>query len=135
MEIIKEGVLIPVILIVDDDRSIRELIRDYLEDIYSNYPCRAEEATDGLEGLEKFKAIPEVVAIITDVEMPGLNGLDLTKQLKDANPKIAVIVMSANNDFGASALSAGADAFLEKPFSDMGILERLLEKPLRAAVA
>ncbi len=83
-------------------------------------------ATNGLEGLKIFKQVkPDIV--ITDIEMPELNGLELTKQIKSINPAIPVIITTAYNDIRhlSGAFEVGADNFLTKPV-DMNRLFHLL---------
>lgn len=103
------------VLIVDDDRVIRETIAEILES--EGYDIEvAENGKSALEKLEKFK--PDVV--LTDYLMPEMDGITLCKLIKN-NPEtidIGVILITGVNDLDTrvSGLLAGADDFLNKPF-------------------
>ena len=118
------------ILIVDDDRqvslalSIRLKAADYDVDV----------AGDGESGLQKLAArAPDVVLL--DMRMPGIDGLEVMRQMK-RDPRLAgvpVIFVSANAQETAkrAALNAGGKFFLEKPFESRALLEviqRVLEE-------
>jgi DNA-binding NtrC family response regulator len=92
----------PVVLIVDDDRVLRELCRDSLSD----EPLRVLTAADGLEALALAEAwVPDVV--MTDVEMPRLDGFGLVRALRRLYPEVPVIVMT------------GADAYAGRPVAEV----------------
>ncbi len=103
------------VLIVDDDKSIREAIADILE--AEGYAIElAEDGKEALEKIEKFK--PDVV--LTDFLMPKIDGITLCKLIKN-NPEtidIGVILITGVNDLETrvNGLLAGADDFLSKPF-------------------
>lgn len=105
---------IPLILIVDDNRGIRELMNYGLKREY-----RVVEAESGVEALEKLKdGKPDLV--ITDLMMPEMDGMELLKRLRE-NPELKnlpVIFLSAKTgiDTQVSALEAGAEVFVTKPF-------------------
>ncbi len=105
---------IPLILIVDDNRGIRELMNYGLKREY-----RIVEAETGVEALEKLKdELPDLV--ITDLMMPQMNGMELLKHLRQ-NPDIKhlpVIFLSAKSemDTHVNALEAGAEVYMTKPF-------------------
>ena len=100
------------ILIVDDDDAIKTITAEFLtESGYSTEPCSSAE--EALEILETFKA--EIV--ITDINMPGMDGLELTKIIKDKY-RIEVIVMTgyvAEHSY-EEAINSGASDFIFKPF-------------------
>ena len=104
----------PLIMIVDDDRQICSLVADILSQSY-----RVEKAGDGREALEKIgKECPDL--IITDVDMPEINGLELIKRLKDDEMTrfIPVIFLAFKTDVASevSAYNLGSEAFIQKPF-------------------
>lgn len=99
------------ILIVDDQPRARQSIRALLATV----PCAGEirEAESGEEGLraaEEFQ--PDVMLI--DVLMPGMDGLQLTRAIKERWPQVRVIVLSMSSEFRERAILAGAKAFLTK---------------------
>jgi CheY-like chemotaxis protein len=121
------------ILVADDVPSVRKLFRMILQPAY-----RIVEAGDGLEALRLLRESRPPVAIL-DVTMPGLNGLDLCRAIRQ-DPRLssmAIVIITANGGPAdrAAALAAGADHFISKPFSP-AIIVRLVESMLaRQAVA
>lgn len=99
--------------IVDDDRSIRWVLEKALQK--AGIETRSFSSADGLlEGLGH--ALPE--AIITDIRMPGMDGLALLKRLQERYPDLPVIIMTAHSDLesAVSAFHGGAFEYLPKPF-------------------
>jgi two-component system sensor histidine kinase ChiS len=109
-------------LIVEDNDSLRELMKDGLREFYT-----ITEAKNGMEALERAHELkPDL--IITDVMMPEMNGLDFCRQVKK-DPmlnQIPVILITAKSTEGGriEGLEAGADAYISKPFG----FEELLRK-------
>jgi len=114
------------ILVVDDDPVIQKL----LEVNFSIEGYQVEVAGDGLEALEKAKAVsPDL--IVLDVMMPRMNGLEAAKALK-ADPKTAsipIIMLSAKaQDIDQDAgREAGVDLYMTKPFDPLDLLDRAAE--------
>ena len=111
------------VLIVDDSRVSRKMIRHLLE--HSGFEVAAE-AINGKEGLDLYvKLRPDVVAM--DITMPEMNGIDALKAIKEHDPDAKVVIISAaGQDYNkADAIRAGAVAFVTKPYSDEEILEAL----------
>jgi len=108
------------ILVVDDDVDIRETVAEILRD--EGYPVDA--VGDGLEALDYLRTRPSPRLVLLDLMMPGMNGEDLVKVLREtptlADTRIAVV--SAARDVRERAEEMKAVAFLQKPIS----LERLL---------
>jgi DNA-binding response OmpR family regulator len=100
------------ILVVDDEKPVRDVLTIALrEEGYSPL-----EASDGEEGIQLCKAnLPDVV--ITDVMMPGIDGIEVTKQIKSLSAKIDVVIMSGfgTEELVINALRAGASNYLKKP--------------------
>ncbi len=109
------------ILIADDDESIVDAISSILE--FSGYEVL--HVYDGTSVIEAVKAQPDLV--ILDIEMGGHNGLTVCKQLKrqGSTQNIPVLIISAGHDVQQSALDAGADDFLAKPFEMTDLQERI----------
>ena len=109
------------VLIVEDAPFIREMIRDILE---SHDHEIVGEAANGLEAIEKYKALkPDVV--LMDILMPGMDGLSAIMKIMEQDPKAKIIVVSAlvKEALRKEAMRAGAVDFVAKPFQ----VERLLE--------
>jgi two-component system chemotaxis response regulator CheY len=106
---------IPTLLLVDDDRFVRRLLRDMLAD--TGLPMRVLEAADGEEALA-LVASEQPALVFLDLFMPLRNGLDLLPDLRAASPRTRVVVISANQEdpLVARALAAGASGFVGKPF-------------------
>ena|ERR1041385_3000772 len=101
------------ILIVDDDAVIRGLLFDLLSEQYEcNTASTAEEALTFLE-FEKYDVV------VTDIAMPGLDGIDLLKRVQQKNPKTPVILISGKGSEHSadSFLEMGAFAYVTKPFN------------------
>jgi CheY-like chemotaxis protein len=115
------------ILIVDDERPLRDL----LVAVFAGSGYRVIEASDGRRALE-LAAAEHPDAVISDVMMPLMSGLELCRRLKadEGTRGVRVVLMSAVDQQRAEG--AGADAFVAKPF-DIDELERLVDGLLRAA--
>ena len=115
------------ILIVDDSRTSRKILKELLEGGGHEV---AGEASNGEEGLLLYKELkPEVVTM--DITMPTMNGLEALRCIKkeDANAKVIMITAAGQKEKMLQAIKEGADDFLTKPFSEEQILasiERML---------
>jgi len=101
------------IWIIDDDRSIRWVLEKALEKANMDV-VSYENANKIMDELEK--ELPD--AIVTDIRMPGLNGLELLEKLNSEYPDLPVIIMTAHSDLDSavSAYQGGAFEYLPKPF-------------------
>ena len=102
------------VLVVDDETGIREAIRMTLE--YEGY--RVDEARSGNEGLEKAEKTP-YDAILLDIKMPVLDGMEVLENLKDKKIMTPVVMVSGHGDISTAveATKRGAFDFLEKPLA------------------
>jgi len=99
------------VLIVDDEPLVRRFISLCLRGRYIT-----EEAEDGEKALSKAVR-GEYDCVITDVQMPRMDGLSLLEEIKKRTPQTAVIVMSgAGEKHSSTAIQNGASSFLSKPF-------------------
>ncbi len=112
----------PRVLVVDDDKAVRESLRRSLE--FNGYEVAL--ATDGAEALAGIGASdPDVV--IMDVMMPRLDGIEATRALRTAKNDVPILVLTARDAVGdrVEGLDAGADDYLTKPFALQELLARL----------
>lgn len=85
-----------------------------------------ETASNGEEAISKSEDLnPDVV--IMDVEMPVMDGLEATRRIKQSHPTMVVVLVSGSTDFLAVSLSAGADGFINKPFSTDSLICQVLD--------
>lgn len=100
------------LLVIDDDTKITELFSDFFGDRYD-----VETASSGVDGLSSITGRrPDV--ILLDINMPGMSGLQVLRNIKSLDERIPVIMVTANNEIAAAeeALKNGAFAYLPKPF-------------------
>ncbi len=120
----------PCLLTIEDDLGVRAGIIAYLED--SGY--RMLEAETGSEGLALFhRERPD--AVLCDLRLPGMDGLDVLSVIAKSSPDIPIIVVSGASLIGDAvhALQNGAWDFLTKPIVDMGVLEGAIKRALERA--
>ena len=118
------------ILIVDDDRSLRDALRRTL--LLAGY--EAETATGGEDGLAQIAAQPPD-AVVLDLGLPDLDGLEVCRRLRAAGDRVPVLMLTARDavEDRIDGLDAGADDYLVKPF-DVGELKARLRALLRRTV-
>jgi two-component system response regulator MprA len=111
------------ILVVDDERAVRESLRRALE--LEGYEI--ELAGDGSEALYRLEANGEPDAVILDVLMPGLDGLEVCKSLRRTGSRLPVLMLTARDEVEdrVAGLDAGADDYVTKPFALEELLARL----------
>ena len=107
------------ILVIDDERSIRNTLKDILE--YEKY--EVDLAEDGPKGLEKIKS-GEFDVVLCDIKMPGMDGIEVLDKLTEMGTDLPVVMISGhgNIDTAVEAIKKGAFDFIEKPLD----LNRLL---------
>ena len=115
----------PMVWVIDDDRSIRWVLERALQKAAMDVTCFSN-GIGVMEALSRDQ--PDV--ILTDVRMPGIDGLDLLRQITARYPSIPVIIMTAHSDLGSavSAFDGGAFEYLPKPFD----LDEAVEQVRRA---
>ncbi|MBI5212743.1 MAG: response regulator [Nitrospirae bacterium] len=109
------------ILIVDDEATTRDLISSVL----SSKGHRCETAVDGAQALDR--ALAETFdAVITDIVMPEMDGITLTREVLKINPSLPVMVITGFSDehYYEDSVNAGASDFINKPFSVAELLAR-----------
>jgi len=111
------------ILVVDDERAVRDSLRRALE--LEGYGV--ELAEDGEEALRRLADDPLPDAVILDVLMPGADGLEVCRRLRGDGKQLPVLMLTARAevDSRVAGLDAGADDYLPKPFALAELLARL----------
>ena len=120
----------PHVLVVDDDRAVRESLRRSLE--FNGYTVSlAEDGAAALAGISGTN--PD--AIVMDVMMPRLDGIETTRALRSVGNQVPILVLTARDAVGdrVEGLDAGADDYLTKPFALDELLARLRALLRRAA--
>jgi two-component system response regulator MprA len=103
------------ILVVDDERAVRESLRRALE--LEGYEI--DLAENGEEALRRIQSQPEPDAVILDVLMPGVDGLEVCRRLRGAGSRLPVLMLTARVEVEnrVEGLDAGADDYVTKPFA------------------
>jgi len=120
------------ILVVDDERAVRDSLRRALE--LEGYEI--ELASDGEEALGRLELESPVDAVILDVLMPGIDGLEACRRLRAGGNHVPVLMLTARAevDSRVAGLDAGADDYLPKPFALAELLARLRALLRRAGI-
>ncbi|HEV2713020.1 MAG TPA: response regulator transcription factor [Gaiellaceae bacterium] len=110
------------ILVVDDERAVRDSLRRALE--LQGY--EVELASDGAEALARLNGNGHPDAVVLDILMPGIDGLEVCRRIRRAGNAVPVLMLTARDAVGdrVEGLDAGADDYLVKPFA----LEELLAR-------
>jgi len=123
----------PTIAIVDDDASVCRAISRLLRSLGMN----ADTFTSGREFIDYIEMMPSFLpdCVVLDVQMPGMNGLEVQELLVRGDKHLPVIFITAHDEIGVRerALQAGAVAFLRKPFNDELLIKTLNEAIKRGA--
>ena len=111
------------ILIVDDERAVRESLKRAL--VLEGYEI--ELACDGLEALERLGSDGQADAVLLDVLMPGMDGLEVCRTIRRNGNPVPVLMLTARTqvDDRVEGLDAGADDYVTKPFALEELLARL----------
>ena len=122
------------VLYVEDD----EILRDTTARLFNNYFLHLDTSIDGQDGLNKYIAyekenLKPYDLVITDIKMPKLDGLELSKKILNSNPMQSIIIVSAHNEneFLERALELGLTAFIPKPI-DANKLNQAIYKASQA---
>lgn len=115
------------ILLIDDEISIRESLSSFLRD--EGY--RVITAEDGDVGLDIFFR-ESVDIVLTDLRMPGMDGLDVMTEIHRQNPDVPMIVVSGagKKQDVIKALQMGAKDYITKPIRDLDMIRHVIEKAL-----
>jgi two-component system, OmpR family, response regulator MprA len=110
------------ILVVDDERAVRDSLRRALE--LQGYEVAL--ASDGAEALAQLESNGQLDAVLLDVLMPGIDGLEVCRRIRQTGSEVPVLMLTARDAVGdrVAGLDAGADDYVVKPFA----LEELLAR-------
>lgn len=110
----------PLIAVVDDDESVRESLHELLREF--GFAVRSFASA---EDFLVAGRIDEARCLVTDIDMPGMSGCDLQRELRRRGENVPVVFISAHADgvLRSQVLEQGAVACLSKPFSDTVLLE------------
>lgn len=114
----------PVVLICDDEEGIRESFKLILSDSYD-----LQFAENGLKALEMLKTLSPA-AMLLDIKMPKLNGMETLKQIKKLKPALPVIIVTGYQsvELAQESLKNGAADYIPKPFDSKQILKAVAQQ-------
>lgn len=114
----------PSILIVDDDKMILDLLCDVFTKMYDLKVFKAENGLDGWEIFEKERTD----IVLTDIWMPGIDGIELSKRIRNQSPDTKIAVMTGGDaDIAKELLNVGTANFLfMKPFNVSSVCKSLI---------
>jgi two-component system response regulator ResD len=121
------------VLVVEDDPTVAEVVTSYLERVGH----RTRAISDGLVAARLLAEVPpgEIDLVILDLMLPGLDGIEICRRLRQSHPNLPVIMLTAlgQEDDRIAGLEVGADDYVTKPFSPRELVLRV-ESVLRRGV-
>jgi len=121
------------LLYVEDNKEAREAIQPVLKSFFDNIKV----AYDGQEGLEKFNQANQkhqkFDLVLTDINMPNMNGLEMSDEICEINPRQIIVVLSAHEelDYLEKLMELGVDKFILKPLDIDELVETFYKTILR----
>lgn len=117
------------LLFVEDEDDLINIITDTLTKLQANFLT----AKNGEEALSILENNSDVDAVITDINMPIMNGLEMIKILKDKTPKLPIIIMSAHTEteYIEKAKELGVNNYLLKPFDFIKFIELITNMEIK----
>ena len=99
-------------LVADDDPFVSEMLAEILQ----SEGCAVQTAGDGCEAYNKFLADPDIDIIISDMNMPRMNGLQLIRKLRDENVDVPIVILTGDNEISSAieAIKKGANDYILK---------------------
>ena len=124
------------ILVIDDSETIRQQVKQALA--ATGYEII--EAVDGVDGLEKLRAVADLDIALCDVNMPRMNGLDMIAEVQRSGPKIPILMLTTEGQPSLikRARESGAKGWIVKPFKPellVAAVTKLVEPQQPAAAA
>lgn len=124
------------ILVVDDEPDVETLFRQQFRRDIRAERFMMEFAASAPDALERAKTIPDpsLILILSDINMPGMSGLEMLPKVKAARPNVPVIMITAYGDLDTrrKAMDNGASGLLTKPI-DFGLLRQEIDMRLEQA--
>ncbi len=111
------------ILVAEDIESNYKLIRFYLASINVE-TIRAE---NGKDAVDQFRSNPDIALILMDIKMPGMDGYEAVKLIREINNKVPIIMQTAFADDKVKSLESGCNGFLPKPFNKAQLISFIEE--------
>ena len=113
---------VPTVYIVDDDDAVREALGALLGSVCLLYESFASAEAFLAEANSQMRG-----CLLLDVRMPGMSGLELQRTLQDQGVALQVVIITGHGDvpMAVRALKAGAADFIEKPFNEQDLLDRI----------
>jgi CheY-like chemotaxis protein len=125
------------ILVVDDEPDVESMFRQHFRRDLRSGRFIMEFALSAPAALERVKAIadPSLILILSDINMPGMTGLEMLPKVKELRPDIPVIMISAYGDAETKrkSIEGGAEGLLTKPI-DFSLLKEEIDTRLERAV-
>lgn len=124
---VESGGKVQLILIVDDDPDVRNLVSDFIDML----GYRTMTADSGRSALEILIRHNDIALLVSDVVMPGMNGFQLSEQVRKTRPELPILLMSGYADYAKLNSGSLGVALIEKPFrlDDIEpVLGRLLQE-------
>lgn len=125
------------ILVVDDEPDVESMFRQHFRRDLRSGRFIMEFALSAAAALERVKAItdPSLILILSDINMPGMTGLEMLPKVKELRPDVPVIMISAYGDVETKrkAIEGGAEGLLTKPI-DFSLLREEIDTRLERAV-
>jgi len=116
------------VLYVEDDKDLLESTAELLE----NYFLSVDRASDGEEGLKKYKNYAQenqqpYDLVITDINMPKMDGIEMSEQIREITPREAIVLTTAHNEaeYLLKAIEVNVDGFIIKPLDHKQLLKVL----------
>jgi two-component system, response regulator, stage 0 sporulation protein F len=120
------------VMVVDDEMDVELLFRQHFRKEIRQQEIEFNFAFSGEEALQQLRAMnqpPSVVLILSDINMPGMNGLDLLKAVKRDFPAIKVAMITAySNQYYQDAINFGADNYYTKPLDFSQLKNELFQE-------
>ena len=112
----------PIVYVVDDDDAVRDMISWLMESV----KLKTDFYTNGRAFLSSFEA-GRVACLVLDVRMPEMSGVELQRELKKLDPDLPIIIITGHADvpMAVHAMREGAFDFIEKPFNNQLLLDRV----------
>ena len=130
MKLCNSATVKPRILIVDDEKPLRDTLAKWFR---PTYDCLT--APDASAAIKLVETTPDLALVITDFKMPDESGLDLARKAKALNPTLPVIILTAHADVNLviAAMRDGVDDFFQKPVTDLNQFELRVAKAIKTA--